>query len=157
MLVVGISVVIMKISFQRLSGFGLRIPCFRPALLLKAIAVVPTSSVFGPDTHAHPAEFMATFTACHMIAPAVLLNGRMTLGALFCISGNPVGRLRVILALLEPLLNQCTRSGLVVVERATKTEKVTAFAVYCRYDTHEFLVFDAALDGVYTVGGGAPS
>jgi len=42
--------------------------------------------------------------AHHVVAAAVLLDGHAALGTLFGIGRDPVGRLRVVVALLDPLL-----------------------------------------------------
>ena len=56
----------------------------------------------GPVTHADPAEFIPTTRAGHVVAPLILFNTRRTLWARFGIGKDPIGRLRLISALLLP-------------------------------------------------------
>jgi hypothetical protein len=91
-------------------------------LFFKAVAVVPTGAMFGPETHAHPAEFVFALTAGHMITTAILFNRRYASGALFGVGGYPVGSLGVVLAFLEPHHDQCTRGGLMIGNRTAETE-----------------------------------
>ena len=44
--------------------------------------------------------------ADHVVAPAILLDGGAALGALLGVSGDPVGRFAVIVALLDPHLDE---------------------------------------------------
>ena len=43
-----------------------------------------------------------------MVASSVLLYGGSALGTLFGVGGDPVGRLRVVVTFLDPLLDQVT-------------------------------------------------
>lgn len=65
-----------------------------------------------------------------MVAPAILLDRRMTSRALLGVGRNPVGRLRVILTFLEPLLHQHARRRLMVVERAAKAKVMLTRTLY---------------------------
>jgi hypothetical protein len=55
-----------------------------------------------PISHADPTEFKFTLLASHVVAPLILFNPRAALGTWFGIRQNPVGRLRLILALFVP-------------------------------------------------------
>jgi hypothetical protein len=46
------------------------------------------------------------FLPHHVVAAAVLLDGGAALRALLRVGGDPVGRLGVVVALLDPLLDQ---------------------------------------------------
>ena len=61
-----------------------------------------------PGAKADPAEVsLATLVlAFHVVAAPVLLNGGATLRTLFRVRRQPIARLAVILALLQPLLDQ---------------------------------------------------
>lgn len=69
---------------------------------------------------------MLALAACHMVTAPIFLNGRVALGALLGVGGDPVSRLRVILTLLQPHLDQRTRSRLVVVQTAAKAKIMLA-------------------------------
>jgi hypothetical protein len=43
-----------------------------------------------------------------VVASSVLLYGGSALGTLFGVGGDPVGRLRVVVTFLDPLLDQVT-------------------------------------------------
>jgi hypothetical protein len=63
-----------------------------------------------------------------MVASAILLDRRTTLGTLLCVCRDPVRSLRVILTLLQPLLHQAARARLMVRECAAKAEPVLTIA-----------------------------
>jgi len=115
------------------------------ALLLKAIAVVPARAMLGPNAHAHPAEFVPAFAACHVVASAILLDCRIALGALLCICGYPVRSLRVILALLHPLLHEAAWCRLVICEGAAEAEVVSTVALHGWDDSAQVSVLDFAV------------
>lgn len=86
-----------------------------------------------------------------MIASSVLFNGHFALGTFLRVGRYPVGRLRVIVALLDPFLQQATLHRIVPILTALKAEHVTAFA-------HDGLCLDVRhLDGVRAVGRGTPA
>jgi len=81
--------------------------------------------MFGPGTHAHPAKLVLALFASHVIATTVLLNGALTFATLFRIAFDPVCRLAVIAALLQPHLRDITQyRSMVAVDVATKTKLV---------------------------------
>lgn len=82
LLVIGVSVVVVKIPLQALARLGLSIPRIVPALLLVSIAIVPGCAVLTPDAHAHPAKLVLALSTSHVVASAVLLNRAVTSGAL---------------------------------------------------------------------------
>ena len=55
-----------------------------------------------PITHADPAELVLALPAIHVVAPLVLLDAGGTLGAALGVGQDPVGRLRLVLALFVP-------------------------------------------------------
>ena len=67
--------------------------------------------------------------ANHVVAAAVLLNGGAALGALLGVSGDPVARLAVVIALLDPFLDQVTPDWVMPVFTAVEAEAVTAPAL----------------------------
>lgn len=79
---IGVSIIIMQISLQARARLGLRISSIDTSLLFEPIAIVPAGSVFRPEAHTHPTEFVLTFSARHVVAATVLLYGRMAFGAL---------------------------------------------------------------------------
>ena len=92
-----------------------------------------------------------------MVATTVLLDCRLASGAFFRIGGNPVGRLRVILAFLQPQLDKRAGGGLVVVEGTSETEFVSTGTLDCWHYALKITGFNGTVDGVLAVGGGAPS
>ncbi len=72
-----------------------------------------------------------------MVAATVLLDRRLALWTLFGVGGYPVGRLRVILALLQPLLDQCAWTRPVVVEGASEAEWMATGTGHRRHDPIE--------------------
>ena len=56
--------------------------------------------MLGPEAHTHPAELVLALAASHMVTAAVLLDRRVTLGTLFGVCRDPVGRLGVIFTFL---------------------------------------------------------
>jgi hypothetical protein len=108
-----------------------------------------------------------------VIAAAILLYRRIALRAFLSESlsrtpGNaydthlgvgrdPIGRLRVVRALLEPELDEGADARLVVVAAAAKAEGVAAGAGDGGDDRVERLGGDVALDGVGAVAAGAPA
>mmetsp|Transcript_19637 Transcript_19637/g.32189 ORF Transcript_19637/g.32189 Transcript_19637/m.32189 type:complete len:202 (+) Transcript_19637:230-835(+) len=99
-----IAFVVVKVAVQLslcLGGIGL-------IVLIAGIEfialVIPTGigTMLRPVAHADPAEFIPTARARHVVAALVLLDTRGTLWAWFGIRKDPVGRLRLISALLLP-------------------------------------------------------
>ena len=99
---------------------------------------------------------MAALPTCHVVAATILLDCRVALGALLCVRRNPVGRLGVILTLLEPPPDQRAWCGLMVVECASKAEMVSAVAVHGGNDLEEVTLLDSAVDGIDAVGSRTP-
>jgi hypothetical protein len=154
--VVGVAIVVMKVSFQRLTGFRLCIPSIGSRLLFEAVAVIPACTVFRPEAHAHPAEFMLALSAGHVVATTVLLNGGLALGAFLCVRRYPVGGLRIILALFKPLLYERARGRQMVVEIAPETKVVFARAVHCWHDFMQVLLSDTTFNSEFTIRSWAP-
>jgi hypothetical protein len=153
---VGVAVVVMQVSFQGLSRFGLRIASICTAFLLVTIAIVPAGSVLRPNAHTHPAELVAAFSAGHVVASAILLDGGLAFGALFGMCRYPVGSFRVVLTFLDPLVDQRAWSRLVIVEGAAEAEGMSTVAIDCGDDLMEFPLLDGAIDRIYAIGGGTP-
>jgi len=74
-LVVGVTIVVVQVPLQTLPALRLGIPGIQPALLLKAITVIPAGAMLAPNAHAHPAKFVSALAARHVVAATVLLNG----------------------------------------------------------------------------------
>lgn len=126
----------------------------RPRLVFVVpIAAVPRAAVRLPRPKAHPAKvrFAVLILAHHVIAAAVLLDRHVAFGTLFRVRRDPVARLRVVVALLDPLLQQVTFDGIVPVLAARETERVIALARDAvRLDVLHF-------DGVTAIGRRTPS
>mmetsp|Transcript_5131 Transcript_5131/g.17899 ORF Transcript_5131/g.17899 Transcript_5131/m.17899 type:complete len:554 (+) Transcript_5131:623-2284(+) len=74
-----------------------------------------------PLLEADPAKLEAALAARHVVAAAVLLDGGVAPRAVLRVGGEPVERLRVVVALLEPLFHALARRRgvrLVLAERA---------------------------------------
>lgn len=56
----------MKVTFERCTRLGLSITGIDASFLVVAVARIPSSTVFGPRPHAHPAEFILALLARHM-------------------------------------------------------------------------------------------
>ena len=84
-----------------------------------------------PRPETHPAEVCPTadVPADHVVAPAVLLDGSLALGALLGVGRDPVGGLRVVVALLDPPLDERAADGVVPVLGAGEAEEVAALAL----------------------------
>ena len=103
--VVRVAVIIVQVSLERLPTLSLGVSGIRATLLFEAIAVVPARAMLRPHAHAHPAEFIPAFAACHVVATTVLLNRGMAFRALLCVRRYPIGSLRIVLAFLQPSLD----------------------------------------------------
>ena len=79
-----------------------------PTLELLPVTVVPGGCVWSPGSEADPAEvgLAALVLAFHVVATPVLLDSGAALGTLLRVCRQPVARLTVVLALLQPLLDQ---------------------------------------------------
>jgi len=120
---VGPAVVIVKISLKGRSASTLSVPSIDAAFFVVTIAGVPRCSVFAPWAHADPTELVLAFLAGHMVAPAVLLNRALALAALLGITLDPVRRLAVILALLQPQLrNRAHDRPVIALDGAAKAK-----------------------------------
>ena len=64
-----------------------------------------------------------------MVAAAVLLDGGLALGALLGVGVDPVGRLGVVVALLDPLADERALDRVVPVLAAREAEHVAALAL----------------------------
>ena len=85
------------------------------------------------------------------VAAAVLLDRRMALGTLLRVRRNPVRRLRVVLTLLKPLLDQHAWARLVVRECAAEAKAVFAFAMHGWNNPVQISLLDSTLNGVHAV------
>ena len=75
-----------------------------------------------PVPETHPAEVVLAVEALHVVAAPVLLNADVALGTIFSVSGDVVGSLAVVSALVEPLSDCLAISGGVVRVGALETE-----------------------------------
>ena len=91
---------------------------------------------------------MLAFPASHVIATSILFYGRIALRTFFCVCRNPIGGLGIILALLQPLLDERAGCRLVVGKRTAETEAVFASAMDRWNDTAEFALFDTTVNGI---------
>ncbi len=99
---------------------------------------------------------MLAFPAGHVVTATVLLDGRLTLGTFFCISGDPIRGLRIILALLKPFLDKRARRRKVVVEVTTKTEIVLACTMHRWHNSIQVLLLYTAFYSVFAVRSWTP-
>ena len=68
--------------------------------------------------------------ADHVVATPILLDGSSTLGTLLGVCRDPVARLAVVVALLDPLLDEVAPDGVVPVLAASEAEGVTTGALH---------------------------
>lgn len=127
------------------------------ALLVETVAVVPAGTVVAPGSRADPAPLVAALAAGHVVAASVLLDSAGALGAFLGVGRDPVGRLGVVFALLDPQLDQRADGGAVGGLAAAKAEGVAAGASDRGDDDLELLVRGVAFDGILAVGGRAPA
>jgi len=81
---------------------------------------------------------MFTFFACHVVAPAVLLNGTLALRTFFGVSLDPVGSLTVVLAFLKPIFCDGADDGSMIrVNGAPEAECVALWTSYRGYLCHK--------------------
>jgi len=98
-------------------------------IVLVAGALVVLGAVRLPVAQAHPAEVVLTIKALHVVAAAVLFDADVTLGAVFGVGADVVGRLAVVGALGQPLLDHLAVGGRMVVHAAPEAEaRVTSLA-----------------------------
>ena len=71
------------------------------------------------------------------ITATILLDGCLTLRALFRVGRDPVGGLAVVRALLQPFLDERTYARLMIRQPAPEAESVAAAALYSRDDRVE--------------------
>ena len=69
----------MEVPVEACPTLRLDIPCVHPTLLVKPIALVPSSTVLRPWTHADPAELPFTFLACHVARLGVSTSAKQDL------------------------------------------------------------------------------
>lgn len=99
-------------------------------VLIEPIAIIPRGSMWLPRPETHPTELGSArlILAYHVVAAAVLLDGDVALGTLFGVGRDPVGRLRVVVALLYPLLEPLALDRVVPQLAAPEAEHVAAEA-----------------------------
>jgi len=103
-----------------------------------------------PGTQTDPTEVKLAALADHVIAAPILLDRHVTLGTLARVRCDPIGCLRVVVALLDPPLKPLALHWVVPVLSTGKTEGVTT-------GTGDwFAVWVLHFDYVATVGRGAP-
>lgn len=132
-------------------------------VLIEPIAIIPRGSMWLPGPETHPAELGSArlILAYHVIAAAVLLDGDVALGTLLGVGCNPVGRLRVVVTLLYPLLEPLALDRIVPQLSAPEAEHVATQAphslcvkvlrshriraVRCRAPPHQTVALDEAV------------
>ena len=85
-----------------------------------------------PGSQAHPAELILTGLVLteHVVTASVLFNDGATFGTLLGVGGDPVARLAVVVALLDPFLDQMTLDRVMPVLTAVETEAVVTSTFY---------------------------
>ena len=79
-----------------------------------------------PGSQAHPAELILAglVLAEHVVTASILFNDGATFGTLLGVGGDPVARLAVVIALLDPFLDQMTSDRVMPVLTAVEAEAV---------------------------------
>jgi hypothetical protein len=91
-----------------------------------------------------------------MVATTILLDSRVAPRTLLGVSGDPIRRLGVIFALLQPHFDQCAGSGLMVGKGATKAKFMVAKASHSGYYTAEIAGPYFAINGIFAVWSRTP-
>ena len=99
---------------------------------------------------------MLALPTSHVVAPSILLDCRNALGAFLRVGRDPVGSLRVIGTLLEPLLYEFARSWLMICLAASEAEPMLAVTRNRGHNLIQILLLDAAFDSIDAVGSRAP-
>ena len=83
-----------------------------------------------PRTQTHPAKvsFAGLVLANHVITATILLNGGSTSWAFFGICRYPIGRLGIVVTLLDPFLDQMTTDWIMPILRTCKTKGMATAA-----------------------------
>eukprot|EP00053_Salpingoeca_punica_P013055 m.117559 g.117559 ORF g.117559 m.117559 type:complete len:547 (-) comp16100_c1_seq2:152-1792(-) len=150
--VVGIPVVVEEVAIQSVTLLLLCVAGGHRLLVVKPAAVVPAAAVRRPWTKADPAKLVpaAAVVAGHVVAAAVLLDGALAFGADFRVGRNPVGRLAVVGALLQPHQQHLALEGRVRRLQAAEAEVEAARAA------HGLGLDDAETHGVFAAGARTP-
>lgn len=150
---VHVSVVVVQVALKSVSGFFLGIARLFRVVLVESVAIVPRGAVRLPRSQTHPAKFgpARLILADHVVAAAVFLYGHVTLGTLFGVGRNPIGRLRVVVAFFNPLFEPFASDRIVPELAAAETKHVTASAL----DWLRVVVLD--FDCVGTIGCWTPA
>ena len=84
-----------------------------------------------PRSEADPAKICLArlIFAHHVVASTILFDGRTAGRALFGVGRYPVGRLRVVVTLFDPLLDEMTSHWIVPILRAGKAECMSTQAL----------------------------
>jgi len=130
--VVHVSVAVEEVALEGGSAGLLVVTVALRLVLVIPVAVVPGATMGLPGSKAHPAEIglAALVFADHVVAPSILLDGSSTLWALLGVRRDPVARLAVVVALLDPLLDEVAPDGVVPVLAAGEAEGVTTGALH---------------------------
>mmetsp|Transcript_22414 Transcript_22414/g.66450 ORF Transcript_22414/g.66450 Transcript_22414/m.66450 type:complete len:578 (+) Transcript_22414:252-1985(+) len=124
------ALVVVQVSVQLALGLGrLGLIALVPVdgvELVAAVVAPRVGPVIGPVPHADPAELVLALLAVHVVAPLVLLDPTGTLGARLGVGQYPVGRLRLVPALLVPADEVAARDGGVRLLPAPEAERCRA-------------------------------
>lgn len=106
-----------------------------------------------PSSTADPTELSPTRLVLtnHMVAASILFNSHLALGTLLSIRRNPIRRLRVIVALLNPLLQPLAAHRIMPGLATTKTKQMFTEALHwLRVEIH-------GLDDIRAIRGRTPT
>ena len=112
--------------------------------------------MFAPGSHTYPAEFVGTFPTCHVVAPAILFDGRVTTGTFFRVGRDPIRGFGIVFAFLEPFLDKRTGAGLMVSKSTAKAEIMITAATHGGDNMVELRGGDVTFDGIFAVWCGTP-
>jgi hypothetical protein len=128
-----VALVVVKVSVQ--FGLGPLHSGVRSegGIVLIALVVPPcVLAMLRPVAHANPAELESTHLAVHVVTALVFLYAAIALGALLGIGQDPVGCLRLALALLLPGREHVAGGGVVGLLSTAKTKGYATCAHHCR-------------------------
>lgn len=83
-----------------------------------------------PVTQTHPTKVVFAMKALHVITSAILLNANVTLGTIFRVCRNVIGRFTVIRTLGQPFFDHGAIGGRMIIRAASKTKRGIALITY---------------------------
>lgn len=127
-----VPIAVEQVPLQVFPGLLLPLPGLLGRILIIAVAIIPRRTVWLPRTQADPTEIVLAgkILADHVVAAPVLFYGGLALGTLFGVGRDPVARFGVVVAFLDPHLDQVAPHWIVPVFGARKTKVMAASTLH---------------------------